>query len=155
MQHAANGTSGDVLDWHAIDWKRVYRTVKNLRQRLFRASRDGDLRRVRSLQRLMIRSSRPRRKNGERYVGSSTNVSCTRCTPSVGSLFRKKRGNGHSVFPPSKIDASKPWCKMRSNRSGKHDLRASAMGFALVEDATMRLKKSFVSHGQTRPDHGC
>ena len=21
MQHAANVTSGDVLDWHAIDWK--------------------------------------------------------------------------------------------------------------------------------------
>ena len=55
MQHAANVTSGDVLDWHAVDWKRVYRTVKNLRQRIFRASREGDLRRVRSLQRLMLR----------------------------------------------------------------------------------------------------
>jgi RNA-directed DNA polymerase len=55
MQHAANVTSGDVLDWHAIDWKHVYRTVKNLSQRLFRASREGDLRRVRSLQRLMLR----------------------------------------------------------------------------------------------------
>src|SRR5207245_10750310 len=55
MQHAANVTSGDVLDWHAIDWKHVYRTVKNLRQRIFRASREGDLRRVRSLQRLMLR----------------------------------------------------------------------------------------------------
>src|SRR5262244_1758272 len=57
MPHAANVTSGDVLDWHAIDWKRVYRTVKNLRQRIFRASREGDLRRVRSLQRLMLRST--------------------------------------------------------------------------------------------------
>ena len=55
MQHAANVTSGDVLDWHAIDWKRVYRTVKNLRQRIFRASRANDLTRVRSLQRLMLR----------------------------------------------------------------------------------------------------
>ena len=55
MQHAANVTSGDAVDWHAIDWKRVYRTVKNLRQRIFRASREGDRRRVRSLQRLMLR----------------------------------------------------------------------------------------------------
>jgi RNA-directed DNA polymerase len=55
MQPAANGTSGDVLDWPAIDWKRVYRTVKNLRQRIFRASREGELRRGRSLQRLMRR----------------------------------------------------------------------------------------------------
>ena len=43
MQRAANVTSGDAVDWHAIDWKRVYRTVKNLRQRIFRASRNGDL----------------------------------------------------------------------------------------------------------------
>jgi len=55
MQLAANVTSGDQVDWQAIDWKRVYRTVKNLRQRLFRASREGDLKRVRSLQRLMLR----------------------------------------------------------------------------------------------------
>jgi RNA-directed DNA polymerase len=56
MQRAANVPSGDLLDWHAIDWKRVYRSVKNLRQRIFRASRDGDLKQVRSLQRLMLRS---------------------------------------------------------------------------------------------------
>jgi hypothetical protein len=37
MQLAANVTSGDAVDWHAIDLKRVYRTVKNLRQRIFRA----------------------------------------------------------------------------------------------------------------------
>src|SRR5512143_2800541 len=55
MQHTANVTPGNDLDWHAIDWKRVYRTVKNLRQRIFRASRGGDLKTVRSLQRLMLR----------------------------------------------------------------------------------------------------
>ena len=56
MQPAANVTSGDAVDWQAIDWKHVYRTVKNLRQRIFRASRTGDLTRVRSLQRLMLKS---------------------------------------------------------------------------------------------------
>lgn len=55
MQLAANVTSGDHVDWHAINWKHVYRTVKNLRQRIFRASRAGDLTRVRSLQRLMLK----------------------------------------------------------------------------------------------------
>ena len=55
MQPAANVTSGDQVDWQAIDWKPVYRTVKNLRQRILRASRAGDLTRVRSLQRLMLR----------------------------------------------------------------------------------------------------
>jgi RNA-directed DNA polymerase len=55
MQLAASVTSGAILDWNAIDWKRAYRIVKNLRQRIFRASRAGDLRKVRSLQRLMLR----------------------------------------------------------------------------------------------------
>lgn len=55
MQLAGNVTSGDPVDWQSIDWKHVYRTVKNLRPRIFRASRAGDLTRVRSLQRLMLR----------------------------------------------------------------------------------------------------
>jgi hypothetical protein len=55
MQLAANVTSGDVANWQSINWKRVYQTVKNLRQRILRASREGDLKRVRSLQRLMLR----------------------------------------------------------------------------------------------------
>ncbi len=55
MQLAANVTSGDPVDWQAIDWKRVHQRVKNLRLRIFRASREGDLKRIRSLQRLMLR----------------------------------------------------------------------------------------------------
>ena len=43
MQLAANVTLGDDLDWHAIEWKRSYRIVKNLRRRIFRASRDAPL----------------------------------------------------------------------------------------------------------------
>jgi hypothetical protein len=39
MQLAANVTPGNDLDWHAIEWKRSYRIVKNLRQRIFQASR--------------------------------------------------------------------------------------------------------------------
>jgi len=50
MQRAANVTSEHQVDWHAIDWKRIYRTVKNLRQRIFRASRASDLTRVRSFE---------------------------------------------------------------------------------------------------------
>src|SRR5258708_29664075 len=43
-------------DWTAIDWKRANRQVRNLRQRIFRASQEGNLKKVRSLQRLMLRS---------------------------------------------------------------------------------------------------
>jgi hypothetical protein len=43
MPLAANVPPGNDLDWHAIDWKPIYRIVKNLRQRIFRASRDAPL----------------------------------------------------------------------------------------------------------------
>ena len=79
MQPAANVTSGDAVDWQAIDWKYVYRSVKNLRQRIFRASRDGDLTRVRSLQRLMLKS----RANACDSVRRVTQVNRGKSTPGI------------------------------------------------------------------------
>lgn len=52
---SANGTEGRT-DWNAVNWQQVNRRVRNLRQRIFRASRENDLKRVRSLQKLMLRS---------------------------------------------------------------------------------------------------
>ena len=43
-------------DWWAINFKKAYRNVKRLRQRIFRAAQDGNMRTVRNLQRLMLRS---------------------------------------------------------------------------------------------------
>jgi RNA-directed DNA polymerase len=51
-----NGPEGDVLDWDAVDWRQAEDDVRRLRQRIFTASRAGDLKRVRSLQKLMLRS---------------------------------------------------------------------------------------------------
>jgi len=42
-------------DWNAVDWRKANRIVTNLRQRIFRATRANDLRKVRSLQKLMLR----------------------------------------------------------------------------------------------------
>jgi RNA-directed DNA polymerase len=51
-----NGPEDEPLDWHAIDWRAAEDDVRRLRQRIFTASREGDLKRVRSLQKLMLRS---------------------------------------------------------------------------------------------------
>jgi RNA-directed DNA polymerase len=51
-----NGPEGDVLDWRSVDWNTVEGDVRRLRQRIFTATRAGDLRKVRNLQRLMLRS---------------------------------------------------------------------------------------------------
>ena len=51
-----NGPEGDVPDWGSIDWAGVEDDVRRLRQRIFTASQAGDLAKVRSLQKLMLRS---------------------------------------------------------------------------------------------------
>ena len=51
-----NGPEDEPLDWHAVDWRAVEEDVRRLRQRIFTASQVGDLKRVRSLQKLMLRS---------------------------------------------------------------------------------------------------
>lgn len=52
----ANGPRGDDLDWDAIWWRPVEDNVRRLRRRIFKASQEGDLARVRNLQKLMLRS---------------------------------------------------------------------------------------------------
>jgi RNA-directed DNA polymerase len=51
-----NGPEGVLLDWDAVEWRRVEADVGRLRQRIFAASKAGDLKRVRNLQKLMLRS---------------------------------------------------------------------------------------------------
>ena len=51
----ANGTNGQT-DWNAINWRKVNGTVRNLRQRIFRATTERNYKKVRSLQKLMLRS---------------------------------------------------------------------------------------------------
>ena len=51
-----NGPEGAVLDWDAVDWRATEDRVGRLRQRIFKASQAGDLRRVRNLQKLVLRS---------------------------------------------------------------------------------------------------
>lgn len=42
-------------DWHNVDWRKARRVVRNLRRRIFKATREGNWRKVRNLQRLMLR----------------------------------------------------------------------------------------------------
>lgn len=55
VEHAANETKGQT-QWNAVNWRQANRTVRNLRQRIYKAERQGDHRKVKSLQKLMLRS---------------------------------------------------------------------------------------------------
>src|SRR5947209_11923039 len=51
-----SGPEDAIHDWRQIDWRAVEDQVRRLRQRIFTASKAGDLARVRRLQKLMLRS---------------------------------------------------------------------------------------------------
>jgi len=76
---AVNGPEGGVLDWPEIDWRAVEDDVRRLRQRIFTASKAGDLKRVRNLQKLMLRS----RSNALVSVRRVTEVNAGRATAGV------------------------------------------------------------------------
>src|SRR6266568_2677617 len=52
----ANGPEGVAPDWPSINWRHVEDDVRRLRRRIFTATQAGDLKKVRNLQKLMLRS---------------------------------------------------------------------------------------------------
>ncbi len=82
----ANGTERAVqLEWSQIDWRQTGRIVANLRQRIFRASVNGDTKRVRNLQRLLMRS----RANILLAIRRVTQLNQGRRTPGVDRMVVK------------------------------------------------------------------
>jgi RNA-directed DNA polymerase len=51
-----NGTEDVALEWDAVDWRLHEDNVRRLRRRIFKAAGEGDLAKVRSLQKMMLRS---------------------------------------------------------------------------------------------------
>ena len=51
-----NGPEDAAPDWDAINWPAHEDRVRRLRQRIFKAAQDGDLKKARNLQKLMLRS---------------------------------------------------------------------------------------------------
>jgi RNA-directed DNA polymerase len=72
-------------DWSAIDWRKADRIVRNLRQRIFRAAQANNRRRVRSLQKLMLRSY----SNILMSIRRVTQVNAGKYTPGVDKLVVK------------------------------------------------------------------
>jgi len=91
----------DAEDWYGIDWDQAERDVRRLRQRIFAASQEGDLKKVRNLQRLMLRS----RANALVSVRRVTEVNAGRKTPGVDGKV--------ALLASQKADLA-DWCQRRS-----------------------------------------
>ena len=72
-------------EWNDINWCQNTRIVRDLRQRIFRASRQGNRRKVRSLQRLMLKCTA----NQETSIRKVTQINAGRSTPGVDKVVVK------------------------------------------------------------------
>jgi RNA-directed DNA polymerase len=89
--------------WNDIDWCRSDRLVRNLRQRIYRATRQGDHRKVRSLQRLMLRS----KANRALSVRRVTQTNAGRNTPGVDRLVVKTPAERSRLM--EQLSSTQPW----------------------------------------------
>jgi RNA-directed DNA polymerase len=80
----ANGTKR-MTDWQRVHWRRAHRVVKNLRQRIFQATRRMDWRQVRNLQRLLLKSY----SNVLLAVRRVTQINAGKRTPGIDKLLVK------------------------------------------------------------------
>ncbi len=102
MQTTANGPE-DYTDWTRVNWRVANRQVRNLRRRLFRATQQGEYRKVSSLQKLMLRSY----SNRLLAVRRVTQVNQGKRTPGVDKvLVKTPKARGKLV---SELGTYQPW----------------------------------------------
>src|SRR5947209_11381827 len=82
--HLANGTKKQT-NWNAINWRKANQTVRNLRHRIFRATQEVNLKKVRSLQKLMLKSYSNRLVSVRRVA----QINAGKNTPGVDKLVIK------------------------------------------------------------------
>jgi RNA-directed DNA polymerase len=100
----ANGLPGQTgTVWDAIDWRKADRIVRNLRHRIFRATQANDLRKVRSLQKLMLRSH----SNILLSVRRVTQVNAGKNTPGVDKVVVKTPAARGKLV--DQLAANQPW----------------------------------------------
>ena len=97
-----NGPEDELSGWHAVDWRAAGENVRRLRQRIFTASQAGDLKRVRSLQKLMLRSR------------SNTLVSVRRVTE-LNAGRRTAGVDGEVVLTPQARSDLAHWVQQQAN----------------------------------------
>ena len=114
-----NGPEDGLPEWDQVNWGQAGENVRRLRQRIFAASRAGDLKKVRGLQKLMLRS----RSNALVSVRRVTEVNAGRKTAGVDG--RIVLGSwGRLAWPPGSSTGRPRGGRGRS--SGCMCLRATA-----------------------------
>jgi RNA-directed DNA polymerase len=97
-------------DWNSIDWTAAVASVRKLRQAIFRATREGDLKKVRTLQRIMLRSY----ENRVLSVRRVTQTNRGKNSPGVDKVVLKTpEARGRLV---DRLGAFEPWKPLPAKR---------------------------------------
>ncbi len=97
-------------DWNTIDWSQCFKYVRELRREIFRATREGDLPKVRTLQRIMLRSY----ENRCEAVRRVTQVNQGKYTPGVDRVIVKTpKARGELV---DRLANYEPWKPLPARR---------------------------------------
>jgi RNA-directed DNA polymerase len=109
------------LDWDAINWRAEKKKVRRLRQRIFKATQAGDLKKVRNLQKLMLRSRAntlvsvrqvSQRNTGRRTPGIDGQVALTSHDRADLAVLLRRRTTG-TALPVRRVYIPKRGGKLR------------------------------------------
>lgn len=110
MQTTFANVTKHTTDWLRVNWRKANRVVRNLRQRIFKATRKTDWKRVRNLQRLLLKSY----STVLLAVRRVTQINAGKNTPGIDKLL-VKTGPAKAILVDA-LKQSVPWQPLAARR---------------------------------------